>query len=119
MNTFPNEENYNETPITRRSEFFNENLKGNYSDFSDDIVELIYDAYCVGMSETWVTRHLNDGDIIGIYKKIITFARCEIISACEKYDKAWEEQATNILHFYQNALLTLLTADVRTYCMNI
>lgn len=119
MNTFPNEENYNETPITRRSEFFNETLRGNYSDFNDDTVELIYDAYCIGMSETWVTRHIDDGDIMGVYKKIISFARCEIISACERYDKAWEEQATNILHSYQRALLTLLTADIRTYCMDI
>ena len=119
MNTFPNEENYNETPITRRSEFFNETLRGNYSDFNEDTVELIYYAYCIGMSETWVTRHIDDGDIMGVYKKIISFARQEIVLASERYDKAWEEQATNILHYYQSALLTLLTTDIRTYCMDI
>lgn len=119
MNTFPNEENYNETPITRRSEFFVENIKSNYLDFDENTVELIYDAYCVGISETWVTHHIDDGDIIGIYKKIILFARGEIVSACEKYDKAWEEQATNILHYYQGKLFILLTADIRTYCMEV
>lgn len=119
MNTFPNEENYNETPITRRSEFFNETLRDNYSDFNKDTVELIYYAYCIGISETWVTRHIDDGDIMGVYKKIISFARQEIVSASERYDKVWEEQATNILHYYQSALLTLLTADIRAYCMDI
>lgn len=119
MNTFPNEENYVETPITRRSKFFVETLKDNYFDFDENTVELIYDAYCVGISETWVTHHIDDGDIIGIYKKIILFARGEIVSACEKYDKAWEEQATNILHYYQGKLFILLTADIRTYCMEV
>lgn len=119
MNTFPNEENYDETPITRRSEFFNETLKSSYDDYTRDVVDILHDAYCVGISETWVTAHFEMGDLIGIYKKIITFARRELVSAYEKYNKAWEEQATNILHFYQGALLTLLTADIRTYCTEI
>lgn len=119
MNTFPNEENYNETPITRRSEFFNETLRDNYSDLNEVTKELIHDAYCVGISETWVTHCLDNNNIIGIYKNVITFARYSIISASEKLNKAWEEQATNILHYYQDELLTALTADIRTYCMDI
>lgn len=119
MDTFPNEENYNETPITRRSEFFVENIKSNYLDFDEDTINIIHDAYCIGIFDNWVTWHLNQNDFIGIYKKIITYARQEIMLAGEKYDKAWEEQATNILHFYQSTLLATLTANIRTYCMEI
>lgn len=119
MNTFPNEENYDETPITRRSNFFNETLRGNYDDLNKATKNLIHDAYCVGISETWVTCRLNQDNIIEIYKTIITYALSSIISASEKLNKAWEEQATNILHYYQSELLTSLTADIRTYCMEI
>lgn len=119
MNTFPNEENYDETPITRRSNFFNETLRGNYDDLNEATKDLIHDAYCIGISETWVTYRLNQDNIIEIYKTIITYARFSIISASEKLNKAWEEQATNILHYYQGELLTTLTADIRTYCMKI
>lgn len=119
MNTFPNEENYNETPITCRSEFFRNNKKDYYSDYDEHTINIIHDAYCVGINDSWVENHLQINDYVNIYKSIIAFARREIVSASEKYDKAWEEQATNILHFYQGALLTTLTEDIRSYCMNI
>lgn len=119
MNTFPNEENYNETPITRRSELFRNNIEGYYSDYNENTINIIYDAYCIGINDIWIETRLKTNDYVNIYKNIITFARREIVSANEKYDKVWEEQATNILHFYQNALLTTLTEDIRSYCMDI
>lgn len=119
MNTFPNEENYNETPITRRSEIFRDSIESYYSHYNENTINIIYDAYCIGIHDDWVEAYLQTNDYTGIYKKIIAFARQEIVLANDRHDKAWEEQATNILHFYQGALLTTLTADVRTYCMNI
>lgn len=119
MNIFPNEENYDETPITRNSRFFCDNIQERYNDYDEAILNIIYDAYCVGISDRWVEARLQVDDYVGIYKKIITFARSEVMRASEKYDKAWEEQATNILHFYQSALLTALTDSIRAYCMNI
>lgn len=122
MNTFPNEENYNETPITRRSNFFNENLKDTFSGYDEEIVNIAHDAYCVSIDEDFVINYLdynNNGDFIDIYEVIITQARREIILASERYDKAWEEQATNILHFYQGKLFTTLTNHMKMYCMDI
>lgn len=119
MNTFPNEENYNETPITHKSELFRLIKESYYSDYDEHVINIIHDAYCVGVNDNWVEAHLQVNDYVNIYKNIITFARREIVSASEKYDKAWEEQATNILHFYQGALFTTLTANIRDYCMDI
>lgn len=107
-----------ETPLTKNFDFFKTHLEDNWREhWSVQSVEIIRDAYCVGISEMWTENRLLADNYFEIYKKIITKCRSLIIEAIKRGDDAWKEQLETTRRHYQIELLTILTVTIREYCM--
>ena len=108
----------NETPFAEKFEefktYYEEMWKKNWS---EQAVEIMGDAYCVGISEMSVERDLYQNNFISIYKNIIIKCRFLEQQAREQQDKTWEKQLKNTRKYYQVVLLKTLTATIRNFCM--
>ena len=108
----------NETPFAENFEEFKTYYEERWKEhWSEQAVEIMRDAYCVGISEMSVERDLYQNDFISIYKNIIIRCRFLEQQAREQQDKAWEKQLKNTKKDYQVKLLKTLTATIRDFCM--
>ena len=115
-----NYSNYLETSLADNLEFFNSTLKDNWSSrWSEEVLEVMRDAYCVGISEMWVDNKLVQGNKIDIYKQIIIKCRDYIEQALRQQDEAWKEQLIMLRNRYQTELLKELTNAIRDFCMEV
>lgn len=111
-------DNYLETPLAKNLDFFKSNLEDNWrGHYSEATLEIMCDAYCVGISKMWVENNLNSNKYIEIYKQIIIKCRSLECKASQQQDSAWEEQLKMMRKHYQIQLLQLLTVTIREYCM--
>lgn len=111
-------DNYLETPFAKNLEEFKTYYKEKWEEqWSDRAVEVMQDAYCVGISEMSVERDLYQNDYISIYKNIIVKCRSLECQASQQQDSAWEEQLKAMRKHYQIQLFQLLTVTIREYCM--
>ena len=119
MENFENE-NYLETPLAKNLEEFKTYYEEDFrKKYSQNEVEIISDAFLVGISEMWVEKQLLDGNNIGIYKTIILKC-CELsVQASRQMDTAWEEQLKMLKSHYQITLFQTITAIIRDYCMEV
>lgn len=118
MKTFDNV--YLETPLAKNLDFFKTHLEDNRKEhWSAQSVEIIQDAYCVGISEMWVESKLLADSYFEIYKQIITRCRLLTIEALRRGNDVWKEQLKMLQSRYQVDLLKVLTNAIRDYCMEI
>lgn len=109
---------YLETPLAKRLEDFETYYKDNWKDhWSDKAVQIMQDAYCVGISEMRVEKDLYQNDYISIYKNIIINSRALECQAKQQQDSAWGEQLKMIRKYYQVELLKALTSTIQNFCM--
>ena len=110
----------NETPFAEKFEEFKNYYEESWKQqWSERAVEIMGDAYCVGVSISSVERDLYQNDFISIYKNIIIRCRFLEQQAREQQDKTWEKQLKNTRKYYQVELLKALTATIREYCMEV
>lgn len=113
-------EEYKVTPITKRAEEFNEIYRDIYERrFSDTYVEIIYDAFCVRIDNSWVEEKLIQGELIEIYKNIILKAQEEYKIACKEDNNMYRFQVENIKKYYQKELLEEVHQVIRDYCIEV
>lgn len=119
MENFENE-NYLETPLAKNLEEFKTYYEEDFrKTYSQNEVEIISDAFLVGISEMWVEKQILNGNNIGIYEKIILKC-CELsVQASKQMDTAWEEQLKMLKSRYQITLFQTITAIIRDYCMEV
>ena len=107
-----------ETPFAENFEEFKNYYEEKWKEqWSEEVVEIMRDAYCVGISEMSVERDLYQNDFISIYKNIIIRCRFLELQARQQQDKAWKKQLKNTRKHYQVELLKFLTATIRDFCM--
>ena len=108
------------TPITKRAEQFDEIYREVYKRrFSSTYVDIIYDAFCVRIDNSWVEKKLIQGELIEIYKDIIFKAREEYIIAYKENNDIYKLQVENIKKYYQKELLEEVHQVIRDYCMEV
>lgn len=113
-------EEYKATPITKRAEWFDKIYREIYKHkFSDTYVDIMYDAFCVRIDNSWVEKRLITGELVEIYKNIIFKAREEIITANKEDNDMYKLQAENIKKYYQKELLEEVGQVIRDYCMEV
>lgn len=106
------------TPITKRAEEFDEIYRDIYKRrFSSAYVDIIYDAFCVRIDNSWVEKKLVQGELIEIYKNIIFKTREEFITAYKEDNDLYKLQVENIKKYYQKELLKEVTQLIGDYCM--
>ena len=106
------------TPITKRAEEFDEIYRDIYKRrFSSAQVDIIYDAFCVRIDNSWVEKKLVQGELIEIYKNIIFKTREEFITAYKEDNDLYKLQVENIKKYYQKELLKEVTQLIGDYCM--
>ena len=106
------------TPITKRAEEFDEIYRDIYKRrFSSTYVDIIYDAFCVRIDNSWVEKKLVQGELIEIYKNIIFKTREEFITAYKEDNDLYKLQVENIKKYYQKELLKEVTQLIGDYCM--
>ena len=111
-------DNYLETPFAKNLEEFKTYYEEKWKEqWSDRAVEVMQDAYCVGISEMSVERDLYQNDYISIYKNIIIKCRSLECEASRQQDNAWEEQLKMTRKHYQTELLKALTSTIQYFCM--
>lgn len=119
------ETKYNETPLANSLEEFKTTYQDELSErYPQKDIELMEDAYCVGISPVYIERYFaEENSYTKIYKKIIIFARTQICTTKEyplkdkEINMLWAEQLKNILHHYQGKYFNELTKEIQTYCM--
>ena len=118
MENFEKDKYYLETPFSKNfEEFQNYHEKIWKEHWSNHAVEIIQDAYCVGISEMLVEKDLCENNYINIYENIIVKCRSLEWQANLQEDKAWKEQLKKTRQHYQVELLKTLTTTIRDYCM--
>lgn len=106
------------TPITKRAEEFDEIYRDIYKRrFSSAYVDIIYDAFCVRIDNSWVEKKLIQGELIEIYKNIIFKTREEYLAAYKEDNNMYKLQVENIKKYYQKELLEEIHQVIRDYCM--
>lgn len=118
MKTF--DDAYLETPLAKSLAFFKTHLEDNWKEhWSVQSVEIMQDAYCVGISEMWVESKLFTDSYVEIYKQIIAKCRSFALTAMKRGDDAWKEQLKMLQSRYQVELFKALTNLIRDYCMEM
>ena len=118
MKNLEKDKYYLETPFSKNFEEFQNYHEAIWKEhWSEHAVEIIRDAYCVGISEMLVEKDLCENDYISIYENIIVKCRSLEWQANLQEDKAWKEQLKKTRQYYQVELLKTLTATIRDYCM--
>ena len=118
MENFEKDKYYLETPFSKNFEEFQNYHEAIWREhWSNHAVEIIQDAYCVGISEMLVEKDLCENNYINIYENIIVKCRSLELQANLQEDKAWKEQLKKTRQRYQVELLKTLTATIRDYCM--
>lgn len=113
-----NYSNYLETPLADNLETFKTYLEDNWRGrWSDESIEIMRDAYCVGISEMWVDKMLSQSNKVNIYKQIIMKCRNYEVQAYEQNNNAWKEQLIMLRKRYQAELLDALTKIIHYWCM--
>lgn len=111
-------DNYLETPFAKNNEEFETYYKDRWKDrLSDKEMNIMQDAYCVGISEMRVEKDLCQCDYISIYKNIIINSRSLECQANQQQDYAWREQLKRTKKYYQRELLKTLTLTIQYFCM--
>lgn len=117
MEQFENNK-YCETPLAKRLEDFKTYYEDSWKkQWSERAVEIMRDAYCVGISEMRVEKDLYQNDYISIYKNIIINSRSLECQANQQQDSIWAGQLKMIRKYYQAELLKALTSTIQNFCM--
>ena len=107
-----------ETPFAENYKKFKTYYEELWKEYwSEEAVEIMGDAYCVGVSICRVQQDLRRNNFISIYKNIIIKCRSLEEQANQQQDKFWKKQLKNTRKYYQVELLKTLTATIRDYCM--
>jgi hypothetical protein len=100
----------------RLNEFYDKSMDSEYREhWTQKAIELIADAYAIGVNEKWVVARLENCDYQAIHKTIINKCRDKLdFWTTQEHDK---KVINAMLERHKKELYGILTSDIYNYCI--